>query len=670
MNFLYPQFLWALTAISIPIIIHLFNFQRPKKVFFSNVSLLESVKTQTASVQNLKHYLILLSRILFLLFLVLAFAQPFIPASQSVNDGKERVKVFYLDNSFSMQQEREANTLLENGVSGLEAFSEIIGSNEDVYFLDNEFNAKDLFPYTKDKFYDRLAEINESYTSRSLDEILNRIEQIDFNGSKEIFIISDLQVSTIGNPENINLDTNNIYHLIPVQNITPSNISIDSAWLEKPFIFGQEENNLHVLLNYDGDEQIENFPVKLFINDQQAAASNVNLLKDSRSEIVFSMRNPNNLESRGTIKIDDSPVFFDNEYNFILKSLQDISVLVISTKENPYLKALYQTETFFDYSYMDISNPDFNQLRSSDFLIIDAIKDYPDFLINVLTDYIKNGGHVLFIAGNENEGLINILRQLGLSNISSLASDNPQSIADPDLNNPFFEGVFQRFEKNTDMPDAIPKLTVNGLDLNHLKFKDGKSFLGQKSFGEGKIFLISGNIEKQRSNFYRHSIFVPVMYKISTSVVEKSASRLAYNFGESSILWEMSRSGLGESAIKLKNADIEIIPEQNPAPEGLKFNIPSEKMQPGFYELVMNDSILGSIAINTDKNESKLQTYTPGEFVNGIENGNRIDLNENGEIKEFAAEYKESHFGTALWKYFLICSLLFLVAEVLLLRFL
>ncbi|MBK6523382.1 MAG: BatA domain-containing protein [Sphingobacteriaceae bacterium] len=31
MMFVYPLFLWALTAISIPIIIHLFNFRRYKK---------------------------------------------------------------------------------------------------------------------------------------------------------------------------------------------------------------------------------------------------------------------------------------------------------------------------------------------------------------------------------------------------------------------------------------------------------------------------------------------------------------------------------------------------------------------------------------------------------------------------------------------------------------
>ena len=76
MTFLYPSFLWALTALSIPIIIHLFNFRRTTKVFFSNTRFLRQIKEVTTAKRKLKHYLILASRLLFLLFLVLAFAQP------------------------------------------------------------------------------------------------------------------------------------------------------------------------------------------------------------------------------------------------------------------------------------------------------------------------------------------------------------------------------------------------------------------------------------------------------------------------------------------------------------------------------------------------------------------------------------------------------------------
>ena len=77
MNFLYPNFLWAISLIAIPIAIHLFNFRKYKKVYFSDISLLKNVNTQTKKQSKLKHILVLISRILALTCLVFAFSYPY-----------------------------------------------------------------------------------------------------------------------------------------------------------------------------------------------------------------------------------------------------------------------------------------------------------------------------------------------------------------------------------------------------------------------------------------------------------------------------------------------------------------------------------------------------------------------------------------------------------------
>ena len=79
MNFLYPGFLFALAAVIIPVIIHLYNFRRFKKVYFSNVKFLKAVKLQTSSWQKVKNRLILAARVMAIIFIVLAFAKPYIP---------------------------------------------------------------------------------------------------------------------------------------------------------------------------------------------------------------------------------------------------------------------------------------------------------------------------------------------------------------------------------------------------------------------------------------------------------------------------------------------------------------------------------------------------------------------------------------------------------------
>src|SRR5690606_9952044 len=101
MQFLYPAFLFALAALALPVIIHLFYFRRFKKVYFTNVRFLKEIKEETSNRQKLRNLLVLAMRLLALAFLVFAFAQPFIPQDQDVAKGKKAVSIF-IDNSFSM----------------------------------------------------------------------------------------------------------------------------------------------------------------------------------------------------------------------------------------------------------------------------------------------------------------------------------------------------------------------------------------------------------------------------------------------------------------------------------------------------------------------------------------------------------------------------------------
>ena len=102
MKFVHPGFLWALFALAIPIIIHLFNFRRYKVIYFSSLKFIKHVDQQTRSTQKLKHLLILALRLLAITALVLAFAQPYFPVERSGNGGGKPVLAIYIDNSFSM----------------------------------------------------------------------------------------------------------------------------------------------------------------------------------------------------------------------------------------------------------------------------------------------------------------------------------------------------------------------------------------------------------------------------------------------------------------------------------------------------------------------------------------------------------------------------------------
>ena len=60
----HPLFLIGLSAIAIPIIIHLLQLRRYRKVYFSNVDMLDELQSENRRQHNLRKLLILASRIL------------------------------------------------------------------------------------------------------------------------------------------------------------------------------------------------------------------------------------------------------------------------------------------------------------------------------------------------------------------------------------------------------------------------------------------------------------------------------------------------------------------------------------------------------------------------------------------------------------------------------
>ena len=78
MQFKHPEFLYALLALIIPIIVHLFQLRRFQKVPFTNVQFLKTVNIQTRKSSQIKKWLTLLARLLAMTGLIIAFAQPFL----------------------------------------------------------------------------------------------------------------------------------------------------------------------------------------------------------------------------------------------------------------------------------------------------------------------------------------------------------------------------------------------------------------------------------------------------------------------------------------------------------------------------------------------------------------------------------------------------------------
>ena len=216
-QFKYPEVLWTLVLLLIPLLIHLFHLRRFKKTQFTNVALLKSIKLTTRKSSQLKKWLVLLTRFGLLLFLIVAFAQPFIPNTE--NFGKPSELVIYLDNSFSMQARGSNGSLLNEGKQQLLKYLPTEGK---FTFYTND---KSFVNVTKDQLLNALIELD--FSSNILSFNAAYLKGVNFFKEKEslknLVFISDFQAY-----DALNKDSLVVFHGIQLQPQNPNNIAIDS----------------------------------------------------------------------------------------------------------------------------------------------------------------------------------------------------------------------------------------------------------------------------------------------------------------------------------------------------------------------------------------------------------------------------------------------------------
>ena len=155
MNFQQPTFLWALLLLVIPLIIHLFNFRKYKRVLFSNVAMLRQIQTESRKTRQIKKWLVLLTRMLILAALVIAFARPYL-LDENAKTGRQLVSI-YLDNSQSMRAEGEQGELFENAKSAARTLLGNLPNEAEVQVVNNAlspFSTKVYSPAKAEKIID------------------------------------------------------------------------------------------------------------------------------------------------------------------------------------------------------------------------------------------------------------------------------------------------------------------------------------------------------------------------------------------------------------------------------------------------------------------------------------------------------------------------------------
>ena len=183
MHFKHPEILYFLFLLIVPILVHLFQLRRFKKEYFTNVRFLKALSIQTRKSSKIKKWLLLSCRLLLLLFIILAFAQPFFESKDSKNANNELYIV--LDNSFSMQAKGKKGELLKRAVQEL---LEETPENLNFSLLTNSEN---YWNTDIKSVRSALQNLKYSATPFQLDNIIAQIKGHKSAFKKDVVIITD-----------------------------------------------------------------------------------------------------------------------------------------------------------------------------------------------------------------------------------------------------------------------------------------------------------------------------------------------------------------------------------------------------------------------------------------------------------------------------------------------
>lgn len=666
MSFLYPAFLWPLTALSIPVIIHLFNFRKTKRIYFSTTRFLQRVQEATTAKRKLKQYLILASRILFLMFLVFAFAQPIIPASEQFSSNRN-ISI-YLDNSLSMSVPvGEKTSALDAGIGYVKKIVDVFPPDTRYRLLTNDFAPYSNSYKTKSEITDLLTQVRLSPVSRSLPEIKERIHNLSRGETDgEVFWISDFQQSTTGSLNASVYDSTQRWHLVPLTYQNNTNIFIDTAYLENPFVVGGEKNTLHIRLRNDGNKPVEQLLVKLSVNGIQTGTASVTIAAKGVAESAFDLTTGLSGVSRATVSFNDYPVSFDNEFYLALNFSEKIRVLEIkNTNDISPVERVFGNRQVFAFRSYTVSNFNYSLLNESDLVVVNGIDRFDASLSAALRSFVDGGGALFVIPGLEPDASSykSLLRMATLNPIKT----TPLTELDyPDFKNPFFENVFEERSARLAMPQATRNIDW-GLDRSAiLKFKNEQPYLSVFS-QQGKIYLLAAPLQNEFTTLHNSALFVPIMYRMAASG-KKSEVKPYYLLNDPFIALRID-SIPSEQPMKLAGEQ-EIVPAQRKLADQVVMDLPRFSMNAGFYKVVHESDTVGLLAFNLNKYESLLGQHSGEAIKQQLGNPAGISIFEANSEEAFSNEIKARYLGKPLWKHALILALCFLLAEILLIRFL
>ena len=682
MIFLNPAILFGLLAASIPVIIHLFNLRKLKKIEFSTLAFLKELQKNKIRKIKLKQWILLALRVLIILFIVMAFARPALQSIQigGTTSAAKTTAIFILDDTFSMSVVDQKGSYFNQSKEIISrVISQLQEGDEVGLILVSAPKMENKLTSNLSEFIKNVEQLDLSYSSGDLNSTIVKASQLiseSKNFNREIYVLSDFQKNKITN-KNINNDLSELLnesvklYTFDLSDKDVFNLSVDELKINNQIFEKDKPVSFSVTITNNSNQDVNSAVVSVFMNTERAAQKSFDV-SPGQSTIVEIEAVP---KSTGFIdvaaEIETDEIEQDNKRFTSLFIPEKISVGMFS--ENPadlnFVDLALQTlgEGKYTIEKKGLSQITSQQLNKYQMIIVSS-NSIPSGIEQIKNYVREGGGLILFPASIFDAVKINqLFSQLGLGINSSFvgkvnSNDLKIKFDKTDFNHPLFQNIFQNEEKKKyESPElnAYYKLSSTGNQL--ISLIDGSSFLSEYKMGKGKTFVFNSAPVLSWSDFPIKSIFAPLINKSVVYLSSKERDENVFLAGEEV---NLNLKSINLSQIKIikpdKSEEFMNLSENS----GRDYLTYSNTNVAGSYKFYSGENLFEDISINTDPTESKTEYANESDFENYLEQikfaGKYVSIDKESNIIE---KILQARFGSELWRYFLLVAIILALVE-------
>lgn len=711
MTFLNLGLLAGLSAICIPLLVHLVHRHRVKAVRWGAMQFLQPVLRARPRRLRLEQLLLLLVRMSVPLLLALLMARPVWKGARSLLGDARTSLVAVLDTSYSMDAGRSGDTAFSRALASIGEVAGNLKSGSPVQIVEMGEIPRLLAPEPAEEFVrgtpgflqprpgSGVASVAAALQSAAA--ILRQSRELD----QQVVVFTDFQRVSFGEDARLGPALEAIRQLPHPARVTffdvgrpfTDNVAVESLELSKLSVGVGQKIELRAHLRNFGNVSYPDLKVVLRVDGKEQEVAQLELAPRLRGQVLFTHR----FEKAGshTVEVEalaDS-LKADNVF-FASVSVSDRLPVLLSDGDpgkgpmkgetdfaeialQPYGSGRVDMADLISVAKIRPEEIHPARLAKVAAVILANVADLDPSQVTALQDFVRNGGGLLVFPGERVDSAVYnaTLFQEGRGLLPfalepPIAADPPGSasavsVAEQRFDDPVLE-IFNdprngrlseasirkwfRFREEPS-PEALGERKVLA------RLENGDVFLAEKQWGAGRVIQCATALDADWSNLPMRPVYLPLLQRLTV-----------YSCGSS---FPARNLEPGKPMVALLGADNAGKTLRLTLPDGIRVELPvskqgargvleySDTQKPGIYRLTLPDGERIHFAVNASRKESELKRLSEGEILD-LARANGVDIV--GSLEEYLQRERSLRFGRELWKPLLWGLLAVVLAELIL----